>query len=185
MRLRSTMYSPPGGRWFYTVPQTRRYFESSSSLNDLLRLVISHLETASLPVPADLALLVEDQMCRSLPKGACTGEGDPGDHRPGFFEVVEKSHKFFRGRTYVDARTAEHRAAVCRACVKNDLGMCVSCTDLRRTTGMSIGNRRSSHDDFLGVCRNHAVPTFGMIWIEGVQPIVGVEYPGKCWVVNA
>lgn len=181
MRLRSSFYLPPGGRWFFTVPETKRYFESAMSMVDLERQVVAHLEQTGYPVPADLAIRIEEAMCRSLPKGSCLGDGLTGARRPGFFEVVEASQKFFRARKgFVDAREAERRAAVCRKCEMNDLGLCVSCTDLRKTTGMNVGGRKTHQDAFLGVCRNYAVPTFGMVWVEGVVP--QADLPEGCWV---
>jgi hypothetical protein len=178
------MYAPAGGRWFYTVPETGRYLESSHSMNDLLRQVIAQLETAAFAVPTNLAELIEDHMCKRLPLGACTGEGASGvEHRPGFFEIVETTHKFFKAhRVYVDAREAERRALICRRCSMSDLSMCLSCTDVRKTTRAAVGGRTTHQDEFLGVCKVLAVPAFGLVWADKGPYKPGL--PENCWIQN-
>ena len=179
MQLRSTFYLPPGGRWFYTCPETRRYFESTLSKVDLERQVVRHYETAGLAVPSKLSEMIETHMCLTLPKGSCYGGGEPGSHRPNFFEVVENCNKFFKGLRFVEARESERRAKVCRACVSNDLGACTNCTGLRASVRTSVGGRTTSADDFLGVCRSFALPCSGLVWVSGKVPL-GIP-PPSCW----
>lgn len=179
LQLRSTFYLPPGGRWFYTCPETRRYFESTLSKVDLERQVVRHYETAGLAVPSKLSEMIETHMCLTLPKGSCYGDGEPGSHRPNFFEVVENCNKFFRRIPFVESRIAEQRARVCRRCAMSDLGSCVSCTGLRALVKSAMGGRTTAQDDFLGVCRGLALPAFGLVWSGGPRPPGAVEK--GCW----
>lgn len=155
--FKSSVYFPPGGAYFYTVPETGRYFESRQSMQDLLNKVQAHLEVNGLPVPSDqshLRRLIEDHICRRVPVGFCTERaGIPGMD---FFSVQKATELLVRRATqpdfFVGAMEADRRAGICKDCTYNVRTMCTSCNGLKKLFGRLVSNRKTRYDDQLGVC---------------------------------
>lgn len=150
---------PPGGKWFYTVPVTNRYFESLSSLRELARAVLGHLAVNKLPTPSieDISAEIEQHMCSRLPKGFCS---DPNVGIPGidFFSIL-RATELLTKRTllpgeafFVPAHEAHRRAAICAGCSKNLRHVCTSCNGLRDTFAKMVSNRNTNLDSQLGIC---------------------------------
>lgn len=182
LTLRTTQYAPPGGAWFFEVDG--QSFESRSTLVDLERSVVAYYEHVGKPVPFDLRAQIQDYMCKRLPPGNCTGDGVriPGSVSPGYFEILKNLSKI-RGRPCVDARKAEDRAQVCRACPHNNFSMCHSCNGLREDTLAAVGGRRVLNLPYLAVCVLYGVPTYGLVWIHGLEEVAGL--PETCWMKGA
>lgn len=182
LTLRTTQFMPPGGAWFYEIDGRR--FESRASFVELERSVVDYLERKGEAVPVDLRARLHDYMCKRLPAGNCTGDGVriPGSVSPGYFEILKNLSKI-RGRAYVDARRAEDRAQVCRACQQNNFGACHSCNGLKEEALRAVGGRRVLNLPYLGVCVIYGVPTYGLVWVSGLEEAGGL--PETCWMKGA
>lgn len=178
LALRTTQFAPPGGAWFFELDGKR--FESKASFVDLECSVVAYLEGAKKPIPANLRAQIEDFMCRRLPAGNCIGEGDriPGSVTPGYFDLLKNLEKL-RRYAFVEARQAEQRAAVCRACQSNNFASCHSCNGLRDQTLRMIGGRRVLNLPYLGACVFFALPTYALVWLQGLKAMEGL--PDNCW----
>lgn len=162
------------------MPESGRFFSSGTSLVDLERQVVVHLEAAKIPISLDLRARIEHYMCERMPAGTCEGEGSvlPGQQNPTYFGVLAELPKL-QGHRLVDPHVAEARAAVCKTCPKNNLGLCTSCNNLQETTLRLIGNRRVLQFPYMGVCMHFQVPNYGLVWVLKPWPMPGL--PDNCW----
>ena len=184
LTLRYPMYAPPGGRWFYEVPETGRSFDADSK-REVVRTVTQHYVVNKLPVPSDLDARIEDYLCRHIAYGACQGDDprDPADRPISYFEVVSATEALFRGRahTHVSPREAEARAGRCRVCKMHSVGMCTSCNQLQATARAFVGGRSLPCDNMLGVCRVFRVPVNGLVY---VRDATAAKLPPNCWALK-
>lgn len=186
MRFRRTIFAPPGGRWFYTVPETGRYVESVASLAELVRDVASHYAINELPAPSNLGDLIQHYMCLRLPPGFCEGD-DPRSESEmplTFFQVVGKSEKYFRSvKQFVEYKEAQLRSKVCKSCPSNDIGMCTNCNGLRGLARRLCGGRQTAYDAYLGVCREARLPVNGLVHVSRESlPRLSRTPPSMCWM---
>jgi len=149
---------PPGGAYFYTVEQTGRFFQSRTSLRHICLEVMEHLAVNKLPVPSprDMALEIQDHMCKRIPKGFCDDK-DAGVPGIDFFSIIKATELLVNQKTkpdfYVDANEANRRAAVCQHCSLNLRHVCTNCNGMKQTfAGLIGGRRKTQYDDTLGVC---------------------------------
>jgi len=184
LAMRNPMFAPPGGKWFYLVPETGYYVESPQGKQTVFDRVVRHYVANGIPVPENLDALIEDYVCRNVVYGACIGEDPraPGDRPLTYFEVVEALEKFFRGRDrqLVEPREAEQRGLVCIKCPMHSLGMCTSCNELRQQTRRFVKNRALLLDNQLGICRVMRIPTNGLIHVAEFDS--KLTFPENCWV---
>lgn len=154
-RLLSKTRLPPGGAWFYTVPETGAKFEDRMSFTDLIRKVETHYLANKLPVPDDLILKIEQHVCDHMPDGVCTG-GSGQARRLDFFSVLNATELIIRRRIssdfFVSATEAAQRASTCMSCPLNLKHMCTTCNGLRQTFKKLVANRTTPYDANLGVC---------------------------------
>jgi hypothetical protein len=180
MRIRLPQYAPPGGVYFYEVPQTKRAF-SNPSLIGLEREVVAHLIASKLEVPLTLRAQIEHYMCERLPDGLCDGEGGkaPGYQRqPNYFNVLAALPKYLHG-PLASPKEAETRATVCRACPRNNLSLCTTCNDLKDQALRYVGRRQVMQLRYMGVCTSYGVPSYALVWIK--SPTEVAELPAECW----
>lgn len=190
MRFRYKQSVPPGGKWFYRVPETEAgiWFESFSSKLQLQRMVEDYLVLNKKEVPKDLPDRIENFICRHVGGGFCEGEDQELGSKPvqpvTFFEVVRQLELFYRGkkRSLVSRREAERRAGICRPCAEHVLGLCTKCNGLRDTASRFVRGRTSPQDPWMGVCRRYMLPLSGLIHtkVEGWARPDGA--PEQCWV---
>jgi len=180
LELRSMVFAPPGGEWFYTAPDGAN-FSSRRSYADLEAQVARYLADKKQEIPLNLRALIQDFMCRRLPDSCCAGEGAriPGSVAPSFFVLLKNLDKI-RGRPFVQARVAEDRAVVCRACRHNNLGGCGACNGLEGQALAAVGGRRVLARAYLGNCTIVAVPAYALVWVE--KPAAPEGLPENCWI---
>jgi hypothetical protein len=180
LSIRLPQYAPPGGQWFYTVPETGRAFASSAGIVDVERAVVGHLEAAKLEIPLDLRQRIEHYMCQRLPEGLCIGDGTrlPGQTAPTYFGVLAELPKL-QDKALVAPHLAEARATVCKTCPNNNLGLCTSCNNLQDQTLRYVGQRRVVQLPYLGVCTFYGVPNYGLVWLQ--KPWAKAGLPDNCW----
>ena len=173
------MYAPPGGRWFYTVPETGVYFESTGSHDTLLRQVRTHYLLNKLTVPENLSSLVEDHVCRNIGGTFCTG--GVASNRLSHFDLVGTLHDL-RGASFVERKLAEARAQVCQTCPANKLQhRCTSCSgiesDIRARTG---GRKLERYDQYLGACQHMKLHLAAAVHFS-LDSLPKAEAPKGCW----
>lgn len=157
MRLMSTSRVPPGGAWFYTIPETQAKFEDRMSLFGLIQKVSEHYRANNLPVPEDLRLKIEQFICENTPSGVCTG-GSGNYRKLDFFSILTATELLIKRRItkaeafYVTKEEADHRASICANCPLNLRHMCTTCNGLRETFKKLVASRTTSYDSKLGVC---------------------------------
>jgi len=186
LKFKRPRTTPPGGRFFYLVPETGFLLETRVNLDTLVTLVHRHYEANALPPPADLAAKVEDYICRNVADGFCDGddEGLPrGRYRNlTFWQVVRRTEQVIRGATFVSRDTAEARADVCLRCTHNLRSFCLSCDGLRSHVQALLGSRSMRLDDYLGVCGLAGTVISGMAFLTDPASEIEGEQPPKCWL---
>lgn len=187
-RFKDPNIVPPGGRYFYTVPQTGAAFEAFDRYR-LLDDVTRHLRASGLPVPETLAADMEDFMCQRLPSGFC--KGDSGPWRPYItsHSLREFTRMLFRragNRATVEPRQADERAKTCLSCPENLRGVCTTCDGLEGFVRTLVGvHRATPYDAALGACGRCGclLRVKVHIPIEHLAPTSKItEYPEGCWI---
>jgi len=170
---------PPGGKYFYEVPETRVYFEDLEQTRLEARLK-RHLLDNSIPVPENLSKLVRDFMCRRLPSGFCFGEttGAPAKVLT-TAEVRNATTRLTRKASFVDAGTARERAEGCGRCALNDRTACPSCTGMVAWAVRAVGGRTTGLDQILGICLVDGVLVPAKVFVADIAD--SPNYPETCW----
>lgn len=156
-RLLSKNRVPPGGSWFYTVPETGAKLQDRMSLLGLVRSVEAHYRANNMPVPEDLQGNIEQFICENMPEGVCTGDASKS-RRLDFFSVLGATELIIKRRIlntddfYVTRNEAARRASICDTCPLNLKHMCTTCNGLRETFKKLVANRTTPYDSKLGVC---------------------------------
>lgn len=184
MSFRYKMYAPPGGKWFYTVPETGKYFESRQNMSDCEAQVLRHYAVNKLTPPENLSALIENHICLHVTPGFCLGP-DPrskSEIPPTFFEIVQKLEQFFREkrRALVSTREADQRATTCARCPENSLAFCMSCSGLRGRARSFVAGRSLAQDNYLGVCKKTRLPCGALVHL--VEPPPAESAPANCWI---
>jgi len=186
MNLARPQFTPPGGTWFYQEPKTGRQFSARTSLDDVWRQVVRFLEANKEPIPENLLALIEDYMCRRLPKGTCDGQDDRPVHEtiPLFFEVSHAMDLFFRTNkskvSYCGSNDAIKRMRICLCCPRHFMGICTSCDGLRATARNYVGQRTTSLDSQAGACSIYRLPLVAIVHVNNLTR--NAFCPGECWV---
>ena len=171
---------PPGGMYFYELPETKVVFQHPS-MRGLLAEVGAHYRENDIKCPENLEALVQDFMCRMLPVGFCTGD-DEGRARRRVVTlggIRDATFKLAAGNPRVEQGEAERRSIVCFRCPLNDRVACTSCTGItawaRKLAGKSLGGL----DSALGICQVDGIALSAKVHLSEIP---GDEaYPKTCW----
>lgn len=158
------------GGWCYKVPETGQDF-CGSSLSELMMNLSAHYKAAGYPQPPNLVRLVEDYICDKIPD-YCGGQprATRADDAARQGWIAGLKHTFTNivtgtqtlaawiagGRNYVDADTANARAAVCVTCPENvEPQGCTGCNlnTLHEVVRSVVGSRTTASDSLLKACR--------------------------------
>lgn len=172
---------PPGGVYFYEVPETKVVLKKSS-MRELLSSIEAHLTANDHPVPKDLRALVEDYICRNVPEGFCFGDaGDRPRARVVTLESIQAGTKAAvkAGGGLVDPGQARKRVDNCSACKHNDRRMCPTCIGLVSWARRLVGTE-CPRDQWLGVCDVDSVALPAKVHLKKVAE--NPDYPPSCWV---
>jgi len=183
-RVRNVM--PPGGKYFYEVPETKAYFDGFV-MDALLETIREHYAANRLDAPAELAALVEDFVCRHVPEGFCFGESDqPRAHVATYWQIKNRTKKATEAGL-VPGRVAERRAGVCVGCPLNSHAICPTCTGIRDWARQLVEYRSTFEDLKLGTCEATALylPAVVHAAEAGVASFVAIEKPANCWIGGA
>lgn len=176
LTFRSKRVVPPGGRYFYTPPETGVAIEAPT-MSVLLQRVMANLAANGKAVPVDLPALAEHFMCERLPTGFCFGN-EPRKTRVVSLADIRNNTLALAGTGRVDRSVASRRLDICANCEYNDRRMCPTCVGLvswaKRLVGTGV-----PRDEWLGVCGIDATALPARIHFVGKQE--GAEYPPHCW----
>lgn len=196
LRFKNKIFTPPGGAWFYRVPETGVQFTCRTGMKELLPKIRQHYDANKLTVPENLPELVEHFICVHVDESFCEGESLPGEpkrkKRLGFFDIMKFTEVLFKrysvspDKFFVKQDVADSRAQTCMKCNQNLLGICTSCTGLKEWAAKLVANRKTKYDSCIGVCS-----VCGCVLSSKIH--VGVEYlgeteeslseaPAECWV---
>lgn len=182
---------PPGGGFFYEVPETRTQFEHPD-LMAMLRLILAHYRANLLPPPGDLRARVEDYMCARLPDDFCMGRGLRAARAITVSQIRDFTRLMYRRARdkdfFVDQAEATRRAGVCRDCPNNRHEICSTCTGLKEFVAGLLVHRKTSLDKYLGVCSSCGCVLSAKIHVNRdrlreLPSFKPEDYPGKCWLV--
>jgi len=179
MKFRMSRVVPPGGVYAYVVDATGAAF-SRPTMSTLLDAVRGHLRANGLPVPGDLAAVVEDYVCRHAPEGFCYGdaEGRPVVRGVTLPQIKAATQRLVAAGGRTTPGEARTRVDICGRCACNDRRMCPSCVGLiswaRKLVGASC-----PRDEWLGVCSVDCVALAAKVHVARVPGDEG--YPEGCW----
>lgn len=182
LRFRVHRIMPPGGRYFYVVPDTEVEL-TAASMSQLLNKVRMHLAENGKPLPDNLASVVEDYICRHVPPGFCYGddEGRPHARIVTLGGIRENTIRIARHSRLVDPGEAKLRLERCSKCPMNDRRLCPSCVGLI-AWARNLVKRSCPRDEWLGVCAVDITALAAKIHVASVPVVSG--YPDTCWVVK-
>ena len=191
LRLRYKSSSPPGGLYFYEVPETGAYFERPV-FDQLVFLIRDHYTANSIAIPENLAALIENFMCLRMPASVCTGTMEPDakvfravtvpqirDYTRLLFEKATNPGTFF-----VSPEEAERRAGICANCPLNAKAICTTCNGLKKYAAKFLANRKTSWDTQLGVCALCGCMLQAKVHVskEALALTQDHDYPPNCWL---
>lgn len=184
--------TPPGGLWFYVVPETGVYFESSASMRALVGLVTRHYVNNGMETPPDLEARIEDYICKNVDRSFCFGDTAGVNAGLTFHEINSSTEKLVRelrssDAPYVSAKEAETRAVTCMTCPLHDMRHCVTCDGLQQTFLPSVGHRTTSRDNMIRACGVTAAVLTVQVHLSSAvvaahEKRFGKDFPAACWV---
>lgn len=179
MEFKVSNVTPPGGRYFYEVPETRTYFEDLSEmrLHDRLR---RHYADNRILWPEDMPARIRDYICRRVPPGFCRGDSADG---PTFkiytTDSVRSSTRRLTGKQ-VTPGAAKSRAEICARCPMNDRTACPTCTGMVAWAQRYVGNKTTGIDQILGICVADGALIPAKVWFESGSAVTD-DVPQTCW----
>jgi hypothetical protein len=171
---------PPGGRYFYIVPETGVRIEGLSLLH-WYNNIVKHYRENDLKVPADYKAVARDYLCRHLPEGFCTGDldGKPRARVITLQQVKASTSTLAAGNPRVTVGEARRRADTCSRCPQNDKSVCTSCVGVTAWATRLAGQRLGGLDDWLGICGVDATALVAKVHMRNIPD--NDEYPNDCW----
>ena len=178
MKFANDRTVPPGGQYFYQVPETGVVITSLTRV-DFFDRIRKHYGENSLACPKDIEDIALDFMCRRLPKGFCQGDGEMVINVITMSQVRQNTEAAARGASRVTPGEAKRRALICGACPMNDRSGCPTCSGLNAwATGLG-GVPVPGGATYLGICRADGLAMAAGVALESV-PVTG-EVPELCW----
>jgi hypothetical protein len=177
MEFKVSNIVPPGGRYFYEVPETRTYFEDLSE-DRLIARLRRHFADNRIPWPGDMTARVRDFICRRVPPGFCRGDvGDGPTFKVYTTDMVRAATRRLVGPQVVQG-LAQRRAEVCANCTQNDRTACPTCTGMVAWAQRYVGGKTTGIDQVLGICLVDGALIPAKVWFEfdGAG-----EHPVGCW----
>ena len=180
MEFANSRTIPPGGHYFYEVPETRVLIKDLTYGGAIARIRKNYAENG-LPVPEDLEKRVIDFMCRLLPKGFCQG-ADDGKPRPRMMlmsEVKRTTAAAAATKSRVTPGEANRRALICGGCPLNDRSGCPTCSGLNAWASKLGGVPVPGGATYLGICKADGLAMSAGVALEHA-PAVN-KAPENCW----
>lgn len=172
-RLKNRCLVPPGGdfRFTHETGHTTR----APTYDDWVSESKTHLRGMGLPVPADLKIIMEDQLCGVIPPEWCDREaGDISswiDTNFGWNDFVEGMKVFstwgLAGAPMVSQGEANRRAGICTQCPANvGITGCQTCRRIASYITGSVAKKRTPYDDSLKACAVCHCALKALVWFD-------------------
>ena len=189
---------PPNG-WRYYIEATQRWV-CSDSLPGLIGAVIRHLQTNHLPIPSDIDIVVEDQVCQNIPAASRTHScyQVPGPDMPpveikraltwadlaNFLSVL--AGWAANGGKLDSQDTATKRAEICSTCPYNiQVAGCAGCHSIANQLTQLIGANSTGLESSLRGCAVCGCDNRAQVWfplsVLGKGITEDMEFPDWCW----
>lgn len=207
LKLKPSRSAPPGGKYWYTVPETGAFFEHRSS-EVLVEHVKGHYGLNNLSPPGDLWERIQHQMCLELSPQTCEGSVDGDERRPrltisglrSFTRLVfdrATAAVGLKDSIYVDTAEAERRANICvnhqnldgtAGCKNNFQGVCTTCNGLGDFAAKFLvdpSRQKTSLDSKLGACVSCGCLLTAKVHIKKeliLRSDPRSKYPPHCWL---
>jgi hypothetical protein len=180
LRFRVKNIVPPGGRYFYEVPESKALLEDFS-MTGLLARIRGHYADNGLVVPSDIEARVEDHVCRHVPEGFCYGDldGRPRARVVTLDQIRSKTTALAAGRPRAHPGLARQRAEICGKCSQNDRSACPTCVGLVSWAQRLGGNDLGGIANWLGICAVDLTAIPAKVQLKDVPDDPG--YPETCW----
>ena len=178
-RFKSGRTVPPGGRYFFEVPETKCVIEDLTWTGFLAK-VRKHYADNELVCPDNLAEIAVDFMCRYLPERFCYGDEPSGIRAMTLSDVKAATLKLAYQNGRVPPGEARERMQICGACPRNDRSMCPTCVGLVAWAEKLAGMRPAGGTgEWLGICGVDGTALPATTCMENVPG--GEDYPDNCW----
>jgi len=192
LKLRVRWVVPPGG-WIFTVEETQTKIRAGNE-GELVLKVKEHLEANDLPVPWDLAGIVEDQICQRVGPDHCEYGGanfDGVDANLTMGDAVRGTKTLMRwvaaGTPRVEVNQANTRAKTCASCYFNTLAAgCAGCGGLRSMVASVVGGE-TEYETKLGACAVCQCSNRAAVWLpldivnKDITSTQNELLPDYCW----
>lgn len=184
LRLKTRMVEPAGG-WVYRDEEMKVRLRAGS-FNQLVQSVRSMRAANKLEIPAAIAEIVEDQVCRNTHKDFVA---NPEDSLAGMVtsaDMITAMNRFTAARIPL-ASNLEHdlRAVICHACNHNCPTVCLSCSGFDAAYRQRFGLQERNGDNLLHVCQIDGTALLAVTWLvlkDMAQHLVQkAPYPKHCW----
>ena len=180
---------PPEG-YRYRDPLSG-FTSHSFDYSDWVQQEKKHLEANGREIPFDLELIMQEQLCMTLPPGWCSY--DPPNSvvvtQLDWKDVMRAAATFsswaLKGMPLVEQQEADRRALVCSRCYLNvQITGCGSCQAM---VDKLAGNLTSKYDPFIRSCAAckcnlKAKVHFPLETLDFENPGVQELYPEHCWL---
>jgi len=188
--LIETSVVPPNG---YSYEQEETGVKlTADSLGQLVGRVSEHRNANNLPVPFNIAGIVEAQICTARPE-LCVGY-IPKPPPPQKL-TLSLALRFTRtlaaaGGERADQAEADERAAICSTCEDNvePVG-CTGCSSgiIKKAVEFIVGGKKTPHDSSLKSCKHCGCFNAAQVWMplaalqEAVTDTENTALPDHCW----
>ncbi len=191
-RIIPTSIVPSGGGYHYTQEETS-HTESADSFHQLVARVVAHRKANNLPVPFNIADIVEAQVCEGRKELCAEYRPKPPPNRPLTIDLALRLTRTLvaAGGKRVECQAeADQRAAVCSMCQDNiEPQGCTGCTGsiIKRAVEFIAGSRKTPYDKLLKSCKHCGCFNAAQIWLplgalqKTIDKDENAALPDHCW----
>jgi len=186
LRFRKKNTVPPGGMYFFRVPETGFSIEKATMMN-LLNGLRAHYVSNNMSIPENLEELVEDQMCQKLPESFCRGEAVRSGRaiRRNDITLVSRLITEQRGDVFVDGTEMYKRASICIDCPSHVKNFCTSCNGLGDFRKKALPQISVPNESNLHLCAGTSalIPVLIPYQVDVIKRVCkGSKLPEGCWI---
>lgn len=190
-KLIETSVVPPNG---YSYEQKETSIKlTADNFGQLVTRVADHRRANNLPVPFNIADIVEAKVCEQRPE-LC--EGYVPKPPPNQKLTLNSAIRFTRtlvaagGKRVENQAEADQRAAICAMCPDNiEPEGCTGCSSsiIKKTVEFMVGSRKTSYDSTLKSCKHCGCFNAAQVWLplDALQKTItnseNEALPDHCW----
>lgn len=193
-RLKRLDHEPPIGWCYQPFDDHPNFIVRAGTLNGLKSEVMDVFRANGRTPPENLAILIEEWICRRLPDSFCTHAEYQATRSypiPTFAQITTRTESALRAYRVDRLRPGKdevlQRASICLQCAENtSAGGCSGCNGLREWVAATIPQTVAGQAR-LYVCRRSGIMLQAMIHIsnKALNPIAVpanyIDAPAACW----